>query len=108
MFAFLKKSSSGVAAEDGKKLWSSPWDGKTAVIPTPIVDGNEIYITSGYGVGCKLVRVKEDFSTEDVWVNKTMKNHHGGVVKVGEKTLRLFRWWWTDLSGLGFGRNDLE
>jgi outer membrane protein assembly factor BamB len=36
-------------------------------------------------VGCKLVRVKEDFSTEDVWVNKTMKNHHGGVVKVGEK-----------------------
>ena len=75
----------GVAAEDGKLLWSSPWDGKTAVIPTPIVDGNEIYITSGYGVGCKLVRVKEDFSTEDVWVNKTMKNHHGGVVKVGEK-----------------------
>jgi outer membrane protein assembly factor BamB len=75
----------GVAAEDGKLLWSSPWEGKTAVIPTPIVDGNEIYVTSGYGVGCKLVKVGSDFSTEDVWINKTMKNHHGGVVKVGDK-----------------------
>ena len=74
----------GVAAEDGKVLWRSEWPGKTAVIPTPIVDGNEIYITSGYGVGCKLVRVGSDFGVEDVWVNKEMKNHHGGVVKVGD------------------------
>ncbi len=73
-----------VSAEDGKLLWKSDWDGKTAVIPTPIVDGNEVYITSGYGVGCKLVRVGEDNSVEDVWVNKEMKNHHGGVVKVGD------------------------
>lgn len=80
----FEKELVGVAAEDGKLLWSSPWDGKTAVIPTPIVDGNEIYVTSGYGVGCKLVRVNSDFSTEDVWINKTMKNHHGGVIKVGD------------------------
>ncbi len=73
-----------VAAEDGKLLWKSDWEGKTAVIPTPIVDGNEVYITSGYGVGCKLVRVGSDNSVEDVWVNKEMKNHHGGVVKIGD------------------------
>lgn len=74
----------GVAAEDGKLLWSSPWEGKTAVIPTPIVDGNQIYITSGYGVGCKLVEIGSDNTPKDLWVNKTMKNHHGGVVKVGD------------------------
>jgi outer membrane protein assembly factor BamB len=73
----------GVAAEDGKVLWRSPWGGKTAVIPTPIVDGNEVYISSGYGVGCKLIRIGSDFSTEDVWENKEMVNHHGGVIKVG-------------------------
>ena len=73
-----------VAAEDGKLIWKSDWPGKTAVIPTPIVDGNEVYITSGYGVGCKLVRVGSDNSVEDVWVNKEMKNHHGGVVKIGD------------------------
>lgn len=74
----------GVAAEDGKLLWSSSWDGKTAVIPTPIVDGNQVYITSGYGVGCKLVEIGPENDTKDVWVNKEMKNHHGGVVKVGD------------------------
>ncbi|MCP5541479.1 MAG: PQQ-binding-like beta-propeller repeat protein [Akkermansiaceae bacterium] len=73
-----------VAAEDGKLLWSSDWPGKTAVIPTPIVDGNEIYISSGYGVGCKLVKVGADNTVSDVWVNSVMKNHHGGVVKVGD------------------------
>lgn len=74
----------GVSAEDGSLLWSSPWDGKTAVIPTPIVDGNEIYVTSGYGVGCKLVSIDANNQASDVWINKTMKNHHGGVVKVGD------------------------
>jgi len=74
----------GVSADKGDVLWSSPWPGKTAVIPTPIVDGNEIYVTSGYGVGSKLVRIEEGNKPVDVWENKTMKNHHGGVVKVGD------------------------
>ena len=73
-----------VDAEDGKLLWKTEWGGKTAVIPTPIVDGNEVYITSGYGVGCKLVRVGENNEVENVWENKEMKNHHGGVVKIGD------------------------
>ncbi len=74
----------GVSADDGAVIWSSPWPGKTAVIPTPIVSGNQIYITSGYGVGCKLVEIDSSDNPTDVWVDKTMKNHHGGVVKVGE------------------------
>lgn len=74
----------GVSAADGKLLWTSAWPGKTAVIPTPIVDGNEIYVSSGYGVGSKLFKVNADNSTEDVWVNTVMKNHHGGVIKVGD------------------------
>lgn len=74
----------GVSAADGSLLWSSDWNGKTAVIPTPIVSGNEVYITSGYGVGSKLVEVGSSNTTTDVWVNTTMKNHHGGVVKVGD------------------------
>ncbi|MCB1204647.1 MAG: PQQ-binding-like beta-propeller repeat protein [Verrucomicrobiae bacterium] len=74
----------GVSASDGKLLWSSPWGGKTAVIPTPIVDGNEIYVSSGYGVGCKLIRIGSDNTATDVWENKTMVNHHGGVIKVGD------------------------
>lgn len=74
-----------VDAADGKQLWKSDWPGKTAVIPTPIVSGNEVYVTSGYGVGCKLIKISAENSASDAWeINSEMKNHHGGVVKVGD------------------------
>lgn len=80
----FEKELVGVDVENGDVLWSSPFEGKTAVIPTPIVDGNQIYITAGYGVGCKLVEITSEGEAKDVWQNTTMKNHHGGVVKVGD------------------------
>lgn len=73
----------GVAARDGKLLWRADRSGKTAVIPTPIISGNLVFVTSGYGVGCNLFEVKAAggaFSAEELYANKTMVNHHGGVV----------------------------
>lgn len=75
----------GVSAKDGKVLWKSEWPGKTAVIPTPIFKDGHVYITSGYGVGCKLVKVAADNQTSDVYFNQNMINHHGGVILVGDK-----------------------
>lgn len=74
----------GVRASDGKVLWKSEWPGKTAVIPTPIYRDGHVFITSGYGVGCKLVRIGKDFSVTDVYANKVMKNQHGGVILLGD------------------------
>jgi outer membrane protein assembly factor BamB len=74
----------GVAPQDGKVLWKAPWPGKTAVIPTPIVRDNLIYVTSGYGVGCKQIKIGPDNSVETVYENKVMKNHHGGVILLGD------------------------
>ncbi len=74
----------GISPKDGKVLWESAWPGKTAVIPTPIVHDNSVYVTSGYGVGCKLVKVEAGNKATDVYENKLMKNHHGGVVLVGD------------------------
>ena len=74
----------GIEAASGKVLWKSDWQGKTAVIPTPIVSGNSVYIASGYGVGCKLVTIDAENKTSDAWVTTTMVNHHGGVILVGE------------------------
>jgi outer membrane protein assembly factor BamB len=75
----------GVSAKDGKTLWKSEWPGKTAVIPTPIFKDGHVYITSGYGVGCKLVKVGADNKTSDVYMNQNMINHHGGVILIGDK-----------------------
>lgn len=73
----------GIVAATGKLAWKSQWEGRTASIPTPIVSGSNVYITSGYGVGCKLVQVKGS-ETVDVYRNTVMKNHHGGVVLLGD------------------------
>jgi outer membrane protein assembly factor BamB len=74
----------GIAAKDGKLLWKSSWPGRTAVIPTPILRDGLVYITSGYGVGCKLVKIGAGHKVSDVYENKVMKNHHGGVILVGD------------------------
>jgi outer membrane protein assembly factor BamB len=74
----------GISAKDGKKLWSSDWPGRTAVIPTPIYRDSHVYISSGYGVGCKLVKIEAGNKATTVYENKVMKNHHGGVILVGD------------------------
>lgn len=78
-----EKSIFGLAPKDGKLLWQTSFAGRTAVIPTPIVRGNEVYVTAGYGSGSKLVRIAADNQVTEVYDNKVMKNHHGGVVLVG-------------------------
>jgi outer membrane protein assembly factor BamB len=73
----------GLDPEDGKLLWSVDWPGRIAVIPTPVVDGNRVYVTSGYGVGCMQLEIAADNQVTEVYRNKVMKNHHGGVVSKG-------------------------
>ena len=79
----LEKRLVGVDPSDGALLWEVPWPGRVAVIPTPIVQGNQIYVTTGYGVGCMLVEIDAENNAEVLYDNKVMKNHHGGVVLLG-------------------------
>lgn len=74
----------GIDAESGDVLWQSDWPGRVAVIPSPIFDEGKVYITSGYGVGSKLIEIDGDNNAEQVWYSRDMQNHHGGVVKVGD------------------------
>ncbi len=81
------QSVAGVAAADGKLLWRAPRKGATAVIPTPIYSDGFVYVTSGYSAGCNLFKITSSdgkFTAEQVYANKIMKNHHGGIVKVGD------------------------
>ena len=70
----------GIDADNGELLWSSDWPGKVAVVPTPIFHDASVYISSGYGVGCKRVRLNAENEAEEVYANRVMKNHHGGVI----------------------------
>jgi hypothetical protein len=76
----------GVDAETGKLLWKFGEIGRrTAVIPTPIIAGNRVYVTAGYGAGCECVDVEKSgdgFEAKKVFVNRNMANHHGGVILI--------------------------
>lgn len=79
----------GVRAKDGKLLWQAGEITRpVAVIPTPIVAGEYVFFTSGYGAGCGCVKLEKDGdgvkATELYKLNKTLQNHHGGVVRVGD------------------------
>jgi outer membrane protein assembly factor BamB len=80
------KSLAGVAPADGKVLWRAVRKGSTAVIPTPIYADGQVYVSSGYGTGCNLFKVAKGspFTATQVYANKVLENHHGGVVKVGD------------------------
>ena len=78
----MQTSIVGISPTDGKLLWKSPFSGRTAVVPTPIFSDDSVYVAAGYGVGCKLVRIGADNVVSDVYENRVMKNHHGGVVLV--------------------------
>lgn len=77
----------GVDAATGKLLWEydSVANG-TASIPTPIVAGDHVFCSSGYGTGSALIKVNraaEGFGVEEVYflpANK-MQNHHGGMIQ---------------------------
>lgn len=73
------KELAGINAKNGKVLWRSDWPGRTAVIPTPIFHDGFVFISSGYNVGCKLVKVTAT-GASDVYQNKDFDNHHGGVI----------------------------
>ncbi len=73
----------GVAVADGKVLWQAKRKGKVAVVPTPVYGDNEVFVTSGYGIGCDAFKISKDasgFKTAKLYDNKNMVNHHGGVI----------------------------
>jgi outer membrane protein assembly factor BamB len=79
-----------VDAETGKVLWTyNRIANGTANIPTPIVKDDYVFCSSGYGTGAALLKVVRDGSQlraeEEYFLDsKTMQNHHGGMVLVGD------------------------
>jgi outer membrane protein assembly factor BamB len=78
-------SIAGVDASNGKVLWKQAFpQGRTAVIPTPIVKGNSVYVAAGYNAGCMKLDIDPKNAVTVAYENTDMVNHHGGVVLVGD------------------------
>ena len=84
---FTGKSLAGIEPSTGRLLWRAEREGKTAVIPTPVVLDNLVFVTSGYGIGCNLFEIGKEgdsFTVAERYANGHMENHHGGVIRVGD------------------------
>lgn len=86
----LRRGIVGVAAKDGKFLWGyNRIANGTANIPTPVVQGNFVFCSTGYGTGSALLELKPDgpgMKAEEKYFlsGKELQNHHGGMVLVGD------------------------
>lgn len=80
----------GVDAATGKLLWNySPVANGTANIPTPIVNGDYIFGSSGYGTGSALLKIvkngnKLEAEEEYFLEGNKLQNHHGGMIRLGD------------------------
>jgi len=76
----------GVRASDGELMWTFDIDKTTAVIPSPIIQGDLVFFTAGYGRGgalLKQIAKGDDVEMEVVYpLNNKLENKHGGVVLV--------------------------
>lgn len=80
----------GVAADSGRPLWSYDRVANgTANVPTPIVRGDYVFCSSGYGDGgsalLKLSGGPRGIDVQEVYYksNDELQNHHGGMLLVG-------------------------
>jgi len=67
-------------AETGKLLWRFPVQYRTSTAASPVVDGDIVYASAGYGVGgaaCKVGCEGEEWNAEELWrtPGKDLANH---------------------------------
>jgi outer membrane protein assembly factor BamB len=112
---FTAAGAVGVAPKDGRSLWRYPWKTTHDLhIATPIYWDNQVFISSNYGSGAAVFRIKAHGDPETVWKAKTMHNHfttsvlsEGNLYGFSNDRLRCvdfrtgkIRW---DQAGLGRG-----
>lgn len=70
----------GVDAADGKLLWRLPWQTSYDVnAATPIVTGDTVFITTGYGHGCALVKTAGE-NPSIIWQSKEIQAHFSSPI----------------------------
>lgn len=76
----------GVRASDGKLLWRyERVANDTANIATAVVHDNKVFYTTAYGTGCALLGLTARdgmIQAQEIYFNREMMNHHGGVILV--------------------------
>jgi outer membrane protein assembly factor BamB len=83
---FVGRGVIGVEADTGKFLWGyNRVANDVANIATPLIAGDLVFASSGYGTGSALIKLAptgEGIQADEVYFieGETMQNHHGGLI----------------------------
>lgn len=61
---------------DGTELWRTPFDYRTSSAASPVVSGNLVYCSAGYGVGAGLFEIDESMTVKEVWLKPNRLVNH--------------------------------
>jgi len=78
---FLQSGLLAVSASDGRELWRFPFRYNVSTAISPVVAGDIVYCSAGYGVGggaCRITRNGDGFAAVELWKipgDKLVANH---------------------------------
>ena len=71
----------GVEVATGKEIWRYKWLTQYGVnAADPIVDGDRVFIASGYGKGCALIKPGKEGEPETIWKSKVLRSQMNGPI----------------------------
>ncbi len=65
-----------VKISDGSELWRTEFKFSTSTAASPVVDGNLVYCSAGYGVGAGLFRIIDNKTVEEIWFKSNELMNH--------------------------------
>ncbi|MBI3822567.1 MAG: PQQ-like beta-propeller repeat protein [Planctomycetes bacterium] len=83
-------SVSGIDAKNGNTLWTKTFFKGTndGIGSSPIVIGNSVFVSAGFGGGCQLFDIGKDGTAKPTYKTNAVKlkvqNTHGGLVLIGD------------------------
>lgn len=82
---FVQSGLVGVEAATGKELWRTKFPFSTSTAASPVVDGDLVYCSAGYGVGAGLFKIHDHSKVDEVWfkANKLMNHWSTPIVHNG-------------------------
>lgn len=84
VFVFARKSLLALAPGDGKLLWEFPWTPRidaSVSAATPLIMGDQVFISASYGAGAALLRVATS-KPEVVWSgDDILSSHYSPIVR---------------------------
>ncbi len=88
IMTFTAEAGIGVRASDGRLMWRyRQVANRTANVATPVYSDGRVFYTSSYGTGAAMLGLRAAggaITAQEIYFTRNMKNHHGGVVLVGD------------------------